>query len=164
MHFSRKALMQLILPLVLEQFLSVAIGMADTIMVSTAGEAAVSGVSLVDSLNVLLIQVFGALATGGAVVCSQYIGRQDRKMACNAARQLYYSVFFVASLVALVCLCFRDGLLRLVFGSIEPDVLVAAQIYIVYSAISYPFLGIYNAGAALFRSMGNSKVSLFGLG
>ena len=88
MHFSRKALMQLILPLVLEQFLSVAIGMADTIMVSTAGEAAVSGVSLVDSLNVLLIQVFGALATGGAVVCSQYIGRQDRKMACNAARQL----------------------------------------------------------------------------
>lgn len=160
MHFSRKALMQLILPLVLEQFLSVAIGMADTIMVSTAGEAAVSGISLVDSLNILLIQVFSALATGGAVVCSQYIGRQDRKMACNAARQLYYSVFFVASLVALVCLCFRDGLLRLVFGSIEPDVLVAAQIYIVYSAISYPFLGIYNAGAALFRSMGNSKVSL----
>ncbi len=161
MHFSRKALAQLIVPLVLEQLLGVFIGMADTIMVSSVGEAAVSGISLVDSINILLIQVFSALATGGAVVCSQYIGKQDRGMACHAAKQLYYSVFIVACAIAALCLVFRDGLLRLIFGAIEPDVLRAAQIYIIFSAVSYPFLGLYNSGAALFRSMGNSKISLF---
>ncbi|MDD4849928.1 MAG: MATE family efflux transporter [Gemmiger sp.] len=158
--FSRQALVALILPLLAEQFLSVSMGMADTIMVSGVGEAAVSSVSLVDSINVLIIQVLSALATGGAVVSSQYLGRKDGENAQRSAAQLY-TVLAGSTLVAAVAtLLFCVPILRGVFGSIDADVMAYAEVYFLISAISYPFMGIYNAGAALFRAQGNSRISM----
>lgn len=159
--FSKRTLTQLIVPLVVEQFLAVAIGMADTVMVSSVGEAAVSGISLVDAINILLIQILSALATGGAVIASQFLGRRDRENACAAAKQLLYACALLASVVTLVCLLLHSQILHLFFGDIDADVLENCEIYFRLSALSYPFLALYNAGAALFRSMGNSKVSMF---
>ena len=159
--FSNKALRNLIIPLIIEQLLAVAIGVADTVMVSSCGEAAVSGISLVDSLNFLLIMIFSSLATGGAVICSQYIGRGDKNNANLAAKQLFYSILFLSLLVSAVAIAFRTTSLRLIFGSIEADVMRNAKIYFLLSALSYPFLGMYNAGAALFRAMGDSKTSMY---
>ena len=139
----------------------VTVGMADTVMVSTVGEAAVSGISLVDQVNVLLIQIFAALATGGAVVASQYLGRRDRENACRSAKQLVYATFGMAVAIGALVLVLNRHILRLVFGNVEPDVMQAAETYFWLSALSYPMLALYNAGAALFRSMGNSRISLF---
>ena len=160
-RFSNRALVQLIGPLVLEQLLVVTVGMADTVMVSVNGEWAVSGISLVDQINTLIIQVFAALATGGAVVASQYLGRRDRESACTSARQLMYAMLLLSVAIAVPVLIFNGHILTFVFGKAEPAVMEAAETYFWLSALSYPFIGIYNAGAALFRSMGNSKVSLF---
>lgn len=159
--FDGPALKRLIIPLVIEQFLLMTVGMADTLMVNTAGQAAVSGVSLVDSLNLLLIQVFAALATGGAVVVSQYLGRQDRESARTAAKQLLYAATAAAGVLTLLALLFRQHLLFFLFGSIEDDIMASALDYFIVTALAYPFMSVYNAGAALFRSMGNSKVSMF---
>ena len=159
LFFSNQALLRLLVPLVIEQLLAVTIGMADTVMVTSVGEAAVSGISLVDSINILFIQVFSALAAGGAIVTAQYLGRQEHQNACIAAKQLLYATTALAVMIMAVALIFHRFLLRLVFGNIEPTVMENAIIYFKLSAVSYPFLAIYNAGAALFRSMGNSKVS-----
>lgn len=158
--FSRRQLVHLILPLMGEQFLAVTIGLSDTFMVSSVGEAAVSGISLVDSINVLLIQIFSALATGGAVVAAQYLGREERQNACTAAKQLLYSITAMSIGIMALCLCFRSQILSLVFGRISDDVMRNANVYFFLTALSYPFLAVYNAGAALFRSMGNSKISM----
>lgn len=157
--FSKKELRDLIIPLVLEQILAVTIGIADTMMVSSVGEAAVAGISAVDAINILLINVFSALATGGAVVASQYLGRGDRKSACSAAKQLIHSGVVLSGFLALLSLCFARFILNILMGEIASDVMANAQTYFFYSAISYPFLSVYNSGAALFRSMGNSLVS-----
>ncbi len=161
MLFSKQDLRRLIIPLIIEQILAVTIGMADTVMVASVGEAAVSGISLVDSVNQLLINIFSAMATGGAVVCSQYLGRQERNHACDAAKQLLLGTTVLALILMVTALLGRDPIIRIVFGDIEADVFHNAQIYMVLSAISYPFLAIYNAGAALYRSMGNSKISMY---
>ena len=158
--FTRDALCRLILPLIVEQFLAIAIGMADTVMVTSVGEAAVSGVSLVDSFNMLIIYIFSALATGGAVVTAQYLGRRDAPGACRAAKQLMYAVTVVALILTALCLLLRQHLLSFIFGAIDTDVMQAALVYFLLTAASYPFLAIYNAGAALFRSMGNSRASM----
>ena len=160
MMFSNQALKRLIWPLVIEQLLAVTIGMADTVMVASCGEAAVSGVSLVDSINILLINVFSALATGGAIVVSQYLGRDDLENANLAARQLLLSVGFLSALLAALALLGNVSVLNLIFGSAEADVMQNSYTYFFWSALSYPFLGVYNGGAALFRAMGNSKVSM----
>lgn len=158
--FTRTALVRLIWPLLLEQFLSVSMGMADTLMVSGVGEAAVSSVSLVDSLNVLILQILAALATGGAVIASQYLGRKDMQSANRSAAQLF-SVMGITTLVTMAAvLLLARPILRLVFGSIDEDVMAFAQIYFLISAVSYPFMGLYNASAALFRAQGNSRVSM----
>ena len=158
--FSADALRRLIIPLVIEQFLAMTIGMADTIMVTSVGEHAVSGVSLVDNISTLLINVFSALATGGAVVAAQYLGSRDVENACSAAKQLFYAIGALSAATMAVCLLFREPILRLVFGQLEDNVMEAAMTYFLLTAISYPLLAIYNAGAALFRAMGNSKVSM----
>ena len=158
--FTAKDLRKLILPLIVEQFLAVTIGMADTIMVASTGEAAMSSVSLVDAINILLINIFSALATGGAIVASQYLGREDNKRANVAAKQLLLVTTALSVCIMSVCLVGRDPILDLIFGKIEPEVMDNCRVYFFWSALSYPFLAVYNAGAALYRSMGNSKVSM----
>ena len=155
-----KDLRKLILPLIVEQFLAVTIGMADTIMVASTGEAAMSSVSLVDAINILLINIFSALATGGAIVASQYLGREDNKRANVAAKQLLLVTTAMSVFIMAVCLIGRNPILDLIFGKIEPEVMDNCRVYFFWSALSYPFLAVYNAGAALYRSMGNSKVSM----
>ena len=158
--FTRQALVALLLPLIAEQALSVTIGLADTLMVSSVGEAAVSGVSLVDSFNTLMIQVMSALATGGAVVTSQYIGHREPKNAKAAAAQILFVLASFSLVVAAVVVVGRHAILRGIFGSIDADVMHYAETYFLLSALSYPFIGLYNAGAALFRAQGNSKISM----
>ena len=158
--FTRQALVALLLPLIAEQALSVTIGLADTLMVSSVGEAAVSGVSLVDSFNTLMIQVMSALATGGAVVTSQYIGHREPKNAKAAAAQILFVLASFSLVVSAVVVVGRHAILRGIFGSIDADVMRYAETYFLLSALSYPFIGLYNAGAALFRAQGNSKISM----
>ena len=158
--FTRQALVALLLPLIAEQALSVTIGLADTLMVSSVGEAAVSGVSLVDSFNTLMIQVMSALATGGAVVTSQYIGHREPKNAKAAAAQILFVLASFSLVVAAVVVVGRHAILRGIFGSIDADVMRYAETYFLLSALSYPFIGLYNAGAALFRAQGNSRISM----
>lgn len=159
--FTKEDLRKLIIPLMIEQTLAISIGLFDTLMVSSCGEAAVSGVSLVDSISVLLIQILSALATGGAVVCSQYLGKKMPERARLSAGQLMFIMFVTSGVVMLLVLFAHSFLLRVIFGQIDADVMKNAEIYFIVSAISYPFLGIYNAGAALFRCMGNSKISMY---
>lgn len=158
--FSRDALIRLIVPLIIEQFLLMTVGMADTVMVTTAGEATVSGVSLVDNINTLIIQIFSALSTGGAVVVAQYLGRQETHSAKTAAKQLLYAMTGISVVLMILALIFRQHILSLIFGQVEPAVMDSALVYFLLTAAAYPFMGIYNAGAALFRAMGNSKVSM----
>jgi len=158
--FSKNDLKRLIIPLIFEQLLAVSIGFVDTFMVSTVGESAVSGVSLVDNISTLLIQVLSALATGGAVVCSQYIGNKKIAKAKKSAGQLIFIMCTISSTLMIIALLLNHSIINFIFGSIEKDVFDNASIYFYLTAISYPFLGTYNAGAALFRSIGNSKVSM----
>lgn len=157
--FDNKALRKLILPLVLEQTLAITVGMADSVMVSSAGEAAISGVSLVDMLNNLFIGLLAAFATGGAVVTSQFIGAGKQKDACRSAKQLVWSVTFITVIMTALIILFRNPVLNLFFGKVEEDVMRACVIYLVITAVSFPLLALYNCGAALFRSMGNSAVT-----
>lgn len=158
--FSGSYLRKLIFPLIIEQFLGISVGMVDTMMISSVGESAVSGVSLVDMLNILFINIFAALATGGAVVVSQFIGAKKEKEANESASQLITISLLISLLIMALLLVFKHGILRLMFGKIDEDVMSHALIYCKISAISYPFIALYNSGAALFRSMGNSKVTM----
>ena len=160
MMFSVRDLKRLILPLVVEQILLVTVGMADTMTVSSVGQEAISAISLVDSINLLLINVFSALGTGGAIVTAQYLGREDDENASLAAKQLIYVVGAVATVVMAVCLLGNGPILRAIFGKVEPAVMEGSRLYFYITALSYPFIGIYNGGAAVFRAMGNSKVSM----
>lgn len=141
--------------------MAITVGMADTMMVASVGEAGVSGVSLMDMVNNLIFSVLAALATGGTVVVSQHLGGGRLEDARDASKQVLLTVFSAAVLLALLIAPFRQGLIRLLFGSIEDDVMEAALIYLMVSAISYPFLGLYNACAALFRAMGKTSVTFY---
>ena len=158
--FSNKSLVQLMIPLVIEQLLLMTVGMADTMMVTTAGESVVSGVSLVDNINILIINIFSALSTGGAVVVAQYLGRREQENARSAAKQLLYVALLASLSLMGAALLLRAHILRLLFGDISPQVMNSALIYFLLTAAAYPFIAVYNAGAALFRAMGNSKVSM----
>jgi len=158
--FTNRALLMLLWPLVVEQGLAILVGMADTMMVSFAGEAAISGVSLVDMINQLFFTVFAALATGGAVITSQLLGAQRKADAARSAGQLVTLSAVLGVAVMTVCLVFRRPVLRLLFGTITEDVMAAALTYFTITALSYPFLALYNAGAAIFRSTGNSAISM----
>ena len=158
--FTSKDLKKLIIPLIFEQLLAVSVGFVDTFMVSIAGEAAVSGVALVDNISNLLIQILSALATGGAVVCSQYLGSKNIDMSKKSAGQLIFIMSTLSALLMVISLIGNHGIINFIFGKIEKDVFESASIYFYITAVSYPFLGVYNAGAALFRSIGNSKISM----
>ena len=127
MLFSNRDLKKLIIPLIIEQVLALTIGIFDTMMVSQCGQSAVSGVSIVDGLNVLIINIFSALATGGAVVCSQYIGKKDEEMACHSAKQLLFTILGLSLVIMVLCMIFNGNLLNLIFGHIESDVMAYAS-------------------------------------
>lgn len=158
--FDNKALTALILPLIIEQFLAVLVGMADSIMIASVGEAAVSGVSLVDQVMLLIINLFGALATGGAVVAGQYLGRKNPEEADKAANQLIWFVTILAVGVMGLVYLGKNMILQGVFGQIEPDVMEYANTYLLIVTASVPFIALYNGGAAIFRTMGNSKITM----
>jgi len=161
MLFSNQSLKKLIWPLIVEQVLIMIVGMADTMMVSYAGEAAISGVGLVDMVNNLIITVLAAIATGGAVIVSQYIGSQDHKNANFASGQLMTITAIISTAIMVFCLVFHKGILSLFFGSIESDVMNACIIYFLITALSFPFLGVYNSSSALFRSIEKTKVTMY---
>ena len=158
--FDNKYLVTLIIPLLIETLLNVTIGMMDTIMVSSNGEAVVSGVSLVDSLANLFVFVFSAFATGGAVVCSQYLGRKDKENAASSAKQLIYLSTTFAIVIMVFLLIFRESVVKFVFGSIEEDVHNAAIMYLLPIAVSFPFLAVTNSCNAICRSMGKSSITM----
>ena len=158
--FSKKDLRKLIIPLILEQTLAITVGMADTMMISSAGEAAVSGVSLVDMFNNLIISVLAALATGGAVVTSQCIGAGRREEACRSATQLVFTEAAITIGISVLVLLFHRQILGLFFGQIEADVMQNAIIYLIISVFSFPLLAVYDSCAALYRSMGNAQITL----
>lgn len=158
--FDDKALAVLIVPLIIEQFLAVLVGMADSVMIASVGEAAVSGVSLVDNIMVLFINAFSALAAGGAVICGQYLGQNDEKLACRASTQIVWFVTLVSLVLMVVIYVGKWFILHVVFGSIDADVMRHANVYLLIVAASIPFLAMYNAGAAIFRAMGDSKAPM----
>lgn len=159
--FSNKTLKKLILPLIIEQILIMAVGVADTVMVSYAGEVAISGVGLVDMFNNLIITVLAAIDAGGAIIVSQYIGNKDRRNANKASSQLLTITIVIATVIMLGCLVFHRILLSTFFGAIEMDVMKAATTYFLISAISFPFLGVYNSAAALYRSMEKTRTTMY---
>ena len=159
--FSNKELKKLILPLFMEQLLVMLVGIADTFVVSYAGEAAVSGVSLVNSFNTIFIYLFTALASGGAVIISQYIGRHDTEPAGESASQLFTVSLLFSAAAAVVILMLHRQILRLMFGKVEPEVMEACVTYLRISAYSYPAIAVYNAGAAVYRSVGKTSTTMY---
>ena len=155
--FTNRMLRNLLIPIILEQLLAALMGTVDTMMVSNVGSAAISAVSLVDSINVLVIQAFSALAAGGAIVCSQYMGQGNKEMANKAARQVLFIIAAISLGVTSVCLIFRVPLLRFIFGQVEESVMSASKTYFLYTAASFPFIALYNAGASIFRAQENTK-------
>ena len=158
--FTRQALVALLLPLIAEQALSVTIGLADTLMVSSVGEAAISGVSLVDMINNVVLTLFAGLATGGAVITSQFLGARDKENARLSAAQVVTMACLAGLGFMALCLAFGENIMRFLFGSIDAEVMEKGLVYFRITAMSFPFIAVYNAGAALFRSQGNSKVSM----
>ena len=155
--FSNGDLRRLIVPLVVDQVLVRTVGLVDTMMISSVGEAAISGVSLVDMINMLINAVFAAIATGGAVIASQYLGHRERDKACEASSQLMLVTLLSALIITALTLLTRRPLLSILFGQIEADVMAAALTYLTISALSFPFLAVFNSCGALFRSMNDSR-------
>ena len=155
--FTNRALRALLIPVIFEQLLNALMGTVDTIMVSNVGSAAISAVSLVDSINVLIIQAFSALAAGGAIICSQYVGQKNKEMANKSARQMLFVVTLISVLITAVCMIFQTPILKLIFGKVEADVMKASATYFFFTALSFPFIAIYDAGASIFRAQGNTK-------
>lgn len=160
-YFSNRALKRLIVPMIIEQFLAILVGMSDSIMVATVGEHAVSGVSLVDNIFILLIYLFAALATGGAVVMGQYLGQNKHEKANRAVNQLILFTALFAICIMIGLYLARNLILHRVFGAIEANVMEASKTYLLIVSASIPFIALYNAGAAVFRTMGNSKVPMY---
>lgn len=155
--FSNRMICSILVPVVLEQLLNSIMGTADTMMVSNVGSAAISAVSLVDSINVLVIQAFSALAAGGAIVCAQYIGQKNKERANESARQVLFIITAISVVVSLICLIFQKPLLRLIFGSVEAEVMRDSEIYFFYTALSFPFIAAYDSAASIFRAQDNTK-------
>ena len=160
-EFTKEDLRRLIVPLVIEQLLAITVGLFDSVMVSQVGEAAISAVSLVDTVNVLLVNAFAALATGGAVIAGQYLGRREPQKAGHSGQQLLLFMGEASLLIMALFYLGKGFVLGVVFGHVEPDVAAYANTYYLIVEASIPFLALYSAGAALFRVMGNSKISMW---
>lgn len=158
--FSNRDLRKLIFPLIADQFLQSFVGMADSVMASSAEEAAVSGVSLVDTVMFLVINIFTAAATGGAVVAGQYLGKGRDDMACKAANELLTFTLKLSLLVTLLAYGGRELIIDLVFGDIQPDVMYNCRVYMLFVFGSIPMIALYNAGTAIFRAMGDSSIAM----
>ena len=155
--FSNKMLKSILVPVILEQLLNSFMGTADTMMVSNVGSTAISAVSLVDSINVLLIQAFSALAAGGTIICAQYMGQRNYERANKSARQVLFIILSISAAVTILCLLFKDPLLHFIFGKVDADVMEASSVYFLFSAASYPFIALYDSGASIFRAQENTK-------
>lgn len=155
--FTNKALWALLVPIMIEQLLNSFMGMADTMMVSSVGSAAISAVSLVDSINSLVLQVFSAMAAGAVIVCSQCLGRSDEKRCNKAARQVVLAMLVISITLMLIGIMARGQLLHIIFGNVEEDVMDNSMVYFLISVVSYPFIALFNAGSAFYRASGNSK-------
>lgn len=158
--FSNRDLVRLLIPLMVEQVLTSLMGTVDTMMVSTVGSTAISAVSLVDSINILFIQAFAAIAAGGTILCSQYIGSGDKKKAQNAASQVVLAVTVLSVGITGICLLVRVPLLQLIFGEVEAEVMKNSQTYFLITACSFPFIALYNCGAAIFRAQKNTRTPM----
>lgn len=158
--FSNRQLFYLIIPLIIEQGLNVLVGLADGVMVSSAGEAAISGVSLVDMINAVVLTLFMGLATGGAVVTSQYLGARKYHDAQKSIGQLTLLAAVIGTVFGALCLILARPILKLFFGSIEASVMEAGLTYFRITALAFPFIALYCTAAAVFRSMGNSKLTM----
>ena len=158
--YTKEQLRRLLIPLMFEQVLNALMGSVDTIMVTNIGSAAISAVSLVDSLNILIINVFAAMATGGAIVCAQYLGSEQKEKANQTLEQLIFTVALISLIITIPCILFRRPLLTLIFGSVEKSVMDNSLSYLFITALSYPFIALYNAGAASFRTSQNSRLPM----
>lgn len=158
--YSNAELTRLILPLIMEQLLAILVGMLDTVMISGVGEAAVSGVSLVDNINILLIQLFAALATGGAVVAGHSLGQKNREQAGRAAWQLVLFLLYSSAVTTIILVGGHSYILRVVFGQVEQEVMDSAATYLIITGLSICPLALYNGCAALFRAMGDSRTTM----
>lgn len=159
--FSNKALFALIIPLLAEQFLAVMVGMADTVMVSGVGESAVAAISMVDIMNIFFVQLFTAMSAGGAVVAAQYLGHREEQNACLAAKQLVFFTLIISTTIGILISIFNRPIISLMDDNSDPVLFQQACTYLMITALSYPFLGLYNAGVGLMRAMGNSKTSMW---
>nr|WP_317361503.1 MATE family efflux transporter [uncultured Blautia sp.] len=158
--FSNADLCKLIVPLIIDQFLQAFVGLADSIMVASVGEAAVSGVSLIDTIMVLILNIFTALATGGAVIAGQFLGKKRDEMACKSTNQLISFTLKASLIVMFLCYLGRNFITHVVFGKIEADVMYNCNVYMMIVFASIPMTALYNAGAAIYRAMGNSAVAM----
>lgn len=158
--FSTADFHKMIPPLIIEQLLAISVGLADSIMVAKVGEAAISAISLVDNVNILMINLFSAMAAGGSVLAGQFLGKRDKEKACKVTDQLLIFTTAIALVVMAFLLIFGKEVIHIVFGAIEEDVFYNARIYLIYVALSIPALAIYNGGAAVFRIMGDSKTAM----
>lgn len=155
--FTNTDLWKLLVPIIVEQLLTSLMGTVDTMMVSNVGPSAISAVSLVDSINILVIQALSALAAGGAILCSQYLGSSNPREANRAARQVLLVMAVISCSLSLICLIMRAPMLKLIFGAVEPDVMSDSLSYFLFTLLSFPFIGLYNAGASILRAQNNSR-------
>jgi len=155
--FTNKMLRALLVPIIMEQLLNALMGTVDTMMVSNVGSAAISAVSLVDSINVLIIQAFSALAAGGTIICTQYLGQKNHEMANKSARQALFIITAISVCIVAVGLLFRAPLLGFIFGKVDADVMDNSMVYFFYTVLSYPFIALYDAGASIFRAQENTR-------
>ena len=155
--FTNKMLRALLVPIIMEQLLNALMGTVDTMMVSNVCSAAISAVSLVDSINVLIIQAFSALAAGGTIICTQYLGQKNHEMANKSARQALFIITAISVFIVVLGLAFRAPLLSFIFGKVDADVMENSMVYFFYTVLSYPFIALYDAGASIFRAQENTR-------
>ncbi|MNW35359.1 MATE family multidrug exporter [compost metagenome] len=155
-----KQIIAIIIPILVDQAFIILMSLLNTAMVSSSGVAAVSAVSMVDSLNIFLINVFVAVATGGTVIVAQYKGSGNLEMVSRAASQAISAVAILSILLSSFVIVFHTPTLNLLFGNADADVLQNAKIYLIGSCISYPFIAIFQAVSGVLRGVAETRACL----